>query len=82
MKTQILIEDGVTQIVLTPETDFETTALAAIKDGETVVAAHRGEFAMCQGGYLREFDRRPNTRSLVLVVKPPVPAPASCSEAL
>jgi len=32
MKTAIYIEDGMTQIVITPETDFDKAALKALRD--------------------------------------------------
>lgn len=50
MKTTIVIQDGVTQIVLTPETDQEKSALNLInsKDVETVMKV--GNFCDCSGG--------------------------------
>lgn len=54
MKTAIYIEDSVTQIVLTPENDFEKSALAKLKQKELSVKLHDGQFYECQGGWNRE----------------------------
>lgn len=70
MKTQVLIAGDVSQIVLTPETDFERAALNSIDAGTNATLLKRGVFSECQGGWLREFDERPNKESLIVVIKP------------
>jgi hypothetical protein len=54
MKTAIYIEQGVTQLVLTPENQWERNALSSLKEGS--VSFHRGSFYACQGGYNRQSD--------------------------
>lgn len=54
MKVAVYIENGVTQLVLTPEGDWErevTKKLAS--DGEYDVTIKRGEFYECRGGWFR-----------------------------
>lgn len=50
MKTAIYIEEGVTQIVLTPETELETRLL---QDVHPHVTMFRGGFYHCHGGWDR-----------------------------
>lgn len=57
MKTAIYIEDGVTQVVLTPENKFETQALGSIGKSSVDVSIMNGEFYQCQGGW----NRHPST---------------------
>lgn len=51
MKTALWMVDGVTQVVLSPETDWERTALAQIQSGTLTVLS--GKFFECRGGYWR-----------------------------
>lgn len=55
MKTALYIEDGVVQIVLTPEKDAEKGILAILQ-GELQATAYRGSFYSCQGGWVRQRD--------------------------
>lgn len=52
MKVAIYIADGRSQIVLTPETEFEKRALSGFRSRE-VAAIQRGSFYECQGGWTR-----------------------------
>lgn len=54
MKTAIYIESGVTQLVLTPETDFEKAALRALDRESQKLTIYRGQFYECQGGWWRQ----------------------------
>jgi hypothetical protein len=56
MKTAIYIEDGIVQLVLTPEDDnqFERNALAMFADKPLDVKIHNGQFYDCQGGWTRQ----------------------------
>ena len=63
MKTAIYMEDGVLQLVLTPESDFEKKALANFEPGE--VRIENGSFYECQGGYHRQG----MDRSVILIAK-------------
>lgn len=52
MKTAIYIEDGVAQIVLTPESEWEKRVVEGIKTGDTFQVM-RGRFYECVGGWNR-----------------------------
>lgn len=80
MKTSIIFCDGVTQIVMTPETKEEKRALSFIGSDQLIdLAVTDGRFgdksdkpftknvSMCQGGYLRTFN---DEESKILVLKP------------
>lgn len=54
MKTAIFIKDGTTQLVLTPETDWEKKVVDGIKGDCDKATIMRGEFYECQGGWYRE----------------------------
>lgn len=64
MKTAIYIEDGRTQIVLTPETDWERNACAGLKDG-VQLDVKQGSFYHCQGGWIRQGS---DDRSIMLTI--------------
>ena len=55
MKTTLVIQDGVNQIVLTPESDYEKNILNLVnpKDIETTIKV--GNFTDCQGGWVRYY---------------------------
>lgn len=53
MKIALYIEDGLEQIVLTPETDTEKAILGKLHDGTRDLKIHRGEFYSCRGGWVR-----------------------------
>lgn len=53
MKTAIYIKDGVHQIVLTPENDWEKGAIVGIND-DFAFHVRRGQFYECAGGWIRE----------------------------
>lgn len=61
MKTSIVIQEGVKQIVLTPESEFEQGVVDSIKDGQVQVL--HGQFYQCNGGWCREGD---DDRSLII----------------
>lgn len=80
MKTAIYIEDGVVQLVITPESDFEKNALRSFenKEGEIQAKLFAGSFYDCRGGWTRQKDYyQPgqfgdsNDRSLILRVEKP-----------
>lgn len=68
MKTSIYIEDGVIQLVLTPQNDFEGKALTAFNEHERPeIKIMEGQFYQCQGGYWRQpSDIHNIERSLIL----------------
>ena len=51
MKSAIYIEDGVTQFVLTPETDIDRKILVSMQS--TDLKTYRGSFYNCLGGWIR-----------------------------
>lgn len=54
MKTAIYIEDGVVQLVITPESEFEKNALSTIKDKPLETQIFSGSFYDCRGGWVRQ----------------------------
>lgn len=54
MKTAIYVEDGVCQLVLTPETAFEKTALALFDEEKLKAKIFTGSFYDCRGGWVRQ----------------------------
>lgn len=61
MKTAIYIEDGVLQVVLTPETEFEKSAVDAITDKSFTTEIVEGSFYDCRGGWIRQQAYRKGT---------------------
>jgi hypothetical protein len=60
VKTAIYIEDGVVQLVLTPQSDFEKNALSTLKAKPLEVKLFDGSFYDCRGGWIRQnayYDR-------------------------
>lgn len=62
MKSAIYIEDGTTQVVITPETEFEKRTLATLT-GDDGISCHvfEGSFYDCRGGWIRQTAYHPNT---------------------
>jgi len=84
MKTAIYIEDGVVQLVITPESDFEKNALRAFQEKSHEMKIMSGSFYGCQGGWIRhkEIYRSLggmgdyNDRSIIVVMKAEVVLPS------
>jgi len=53
MKTAIYVEDGVKQIVLTPENDFEKDVVSDFQNENLTVRIISGSFYNCNGGFVR-----------------------------
>lgn len=53
MKSAIYIEDGLFQVVLTPETEIEKTCLEKLSNNAQL-EVHKGSFYECQGGWYRQ----------------------------
>ena len=63
MKTVILQNNDVVQVVFTPENPWEERALAMIPDSDFKI--HRGSFYQeCRGGWYKEFE---DDKSLMFV---------------
>ena len=81
MKTAIYIEDGVVQLVLTPENNFERNALGSFEENKLEARIFSGEFYDCRGGWTRQSDYFPShlmatsdqKRSLILRYAAPTP---------
>ena len=54
MKTAIYIEDGVVQLVITPESDFEISTLGMLREGDAKATIFQGSFYDCRGGWVRQ----------------------------
>lgn len=54
MKTAIYIEQGVVQLVLTPENQWEQSTLASFSDKPLGVKIFNGTFYACAGGWIRQ----------------------------
>ena len=75
MKTAIYIDDGVVQLVITPQSDFEKNALRSFEDGELNAKTFNGAFYDCSGGWTRQREclsmnhQDQQDRSLILRVE-------------
>lgn len=77
MKIALYIEDGLEQIVLTPESDTEDGILGKLHDGTRDLSIKSGEFYGCQGGYTRHkkqynspyYSDQPNDKSTMIVLR-------------
>jgi hypothetical protein len=58
MKIALYIEDGLEQIVLTPESETERGILGKLHDGSRSLKIERGSFYACQGGWTRQREWR------------------------
>ncbi len=77
MKTAIYIEDGVIQLVLTPESKFEKNALSSFRDKPLAVEIFDGSFYDCRGGWVKQstytarhhyMGEHPDDQSLILKI--------------
>lgn len=79
MKTAIYIEDGVVQLVITPESDFEKNALKSFTAAAISAQIFEGAFYDCRGGWTRQKEYHPRAhtfrddadRSLILRAETP-----------
>lgn len=69
MKTTIVIEDTRVQVVLTPETDWESKAINILQGKQMQTEIFKGNFSECVGGYMRDFRDKD---SLMIYAKEPV----------
>lgn len=66
MKTTFLIQDGIKQLVLTPESETEKAIFKMFPDGAELSIKRGSFFNKCEGGWVREFS---DDDSLMLVMK-------------
>ena len=53
MKTAIYIEDGLFQVILTPESDHEKAVTKSLTNKDLDLTIKKGGFYSCQGGHDR-----------------------------
>lgn len=54
MRIALYIEQGLEQIVLTPETETERGILRKLEDGSRELSIKQGAFYECRGGWVRQ----------------------------
>jgi|SRR5262245_9775377 len=78
MKTAIYIEDGLLQVVITPESEFEKRALSTLENKPLEAQIFSGSFYDCRGGWVRQTAYHSNyssgDTSLILRIAEPAPA--------
>lgn len=67
MKIALYIEDGYEQIVLTPQTETEKNILNKIRDNDRKFSIKKGSFYYCQGGWVRQSDRRDDESTIFVL---------------
>lgn len=65
MKIALYIEDGLEQIVLTPQSDTEKAILGKLSDGSREMSILKGSFFQCQGGWMRQGQSPDSTMILL-----------------
>ena len=87
MKIALYIEDGLEQIVLTPQTETEAGIVRKLEDGSRDLSIKRGAFYECQGGWVRHrprglYDLPSNNDddSSVMIILRPAPSPSDTPE--
>lgn len=84
MKIALYIEDGLEQVVLTPDSATEKAILDKVHDGTRALTIQRGGFYGCRGGWTRWkqptrtsiYDRmtQEDDESTMIVLRPAAPA--------
>lgn len=75
MKIALYIEDGLEQIVLTPEGETEKGILGKMHDGTRSLEIKRGTFYGCVGGWTRHGEKS-RDESTMVVLRPLTEKPA------
>lgn len=78
MKIALYIEDGIEQIMLTPQSQAERDILDKMSSGNRTMKIYRGEFYHCKGGWHRwgeppsaQFVTETRDLSTIIVLTPP-----------
>jgi hypothetical protein len=70
MKTAIYIENGIIQLVLTPEDEFEKNIINSYSGKDVETKIFKGSFYHCRGGYVRQagvlYDTNLEDKSLII----------------
>lgn len=70
MKASIYIEDGTTQMVLTPQNDFEEAVMKMVENQDSEVTLHNGTFSECNGGYIRHYNNSSgDPKSMIITIR-------------
>lgn len=69
MKIALYIEEGLEQIVLTPESDTERSLLAKLQTGRDITI-HRNRFYRAQGGFVTQGSHSDSDYSTMIVLTP------------
>ena len=78
MKTAIYIEDGVVQLVITPESEFEKNAISTFREKPLEAKLFDGSFYDCRGGWIMQsahyshyqsYDDNHKDKSLILTIR-------------
>lgn len=85
MKIAFYMEDGLEQIVLTPQTDTERAIVRKLHDGTRDLSIKRGNFYPCNGGWIRhgmvhisEYGRMDDDESTIIVMTTQKPGDKQC----
>lgn len=70
MKIALYIEDGLEQIVLTPDSDTEKGILGKLHDGSRTLEILKGGFYACQGGWVRQQREESSTMIVLRALQP------------
>lgn len=81
MKIALYIDDGLEQIVLTPETDTERGIVRKLEDGSRELSVCRGKFYECRGGWVTQgslvqggLSHNTENESTMIVLRPKKPS--------
>lgn len=70
MKIALYIEDGLEQIILSPESETERGILNKLHDGQRDVTIHRNQFFHTTGGFVRQGAFGDKDSSTMIVLRP------------
>ena len=66
MKVSIYIEDGLKQVNLTPEDEYEKNIVNSMAENKQSLEIYKGSFYACRGGWNRQQE---NPDSMIIVIK-------------
>jgi hypothetical protein len=73
VKIALYIEDGLEQVVLSPESETERSILGKLHDSSRQLSVYRGEFYNCRGGWTRHGS---SDTSTIIALRPVPPETA------
>ena len=69
MKIALYIQDGLEQIVLTPESETERGIIGKLHDGSRELSIKQGSFYECNGGWVRQSVNDTSTMIILRVAE-------------